>query len=566
MSYSWVVPSGAIINSGQGTNSLSVTFGLAGGNLTVTPSNSCGTGPAASMSVTLTPLLGTTGAIIGSVSPCEGTTVTYSVPPVSNATSYTWTVPLGWTIVSGQNTPSITATVGVVGGDIAVTANNNCGSGNISSLAVSVLPLPGSTGIISGSVAVCENTSANVYSISAVPNATGYTWVVPSGWTITSGQNTTNILATSGNAGGNITVIATNNCASSNSSVLPVIVNLLPVTSAGNDQSIGYGATATLNGSATGGSGIYSWHWEPASLLINPNIQNPVTVNLTSTTQFTLTVTDVSSTCTGSDQVLVNITGGPLSLMAIATPETSCAGNTVQLMALTGGGTGNYTYSWTSVPVGFTSNIQNPIANPLETTTYTVVVNDGNATLSDLVLVTVNPLPTTPLLPSGPDRVDLVYVSQSQYTAYAVANSDSYTWELSPANAGSINGTDTIATVTWNPNYLGNATINVRSVNGCGESSWSAGKTTRVDNTVRITEPNEQTAILVYPNPNDGRFAIKCPKAIDKVILMDAAGKTIDEVLAPKPNHRYEYKLTEGVYLVHIYIGKAEYVRKMVLK
>jgi hypothetical protein len=301
-------------------------------------------------------------------------------------------------------------------------------------------------------------------------------------------------------------------------------------------------------------------------MMVNPNIQNPVTVNLTSTTQFTLTVTDATSTCIGTDQVLVTVTGGPLSLMAIATPETSCAGNAVQLMALTGGGTGNYTYSWTSDPVGFTSNIQNPVANPLETTTYTVVVNDGNATLSDLVLVTVNPLPTTPVSPTGPDRVDLVYVSQSQYTAYAVANSDSYTWELSPANAGSINGTDTTASVTWNTSYLGNVTITVRSVNECGESGWSVGKTTEVDNTVGINE-EEMFNIVLYPNPNDGRFTIVSSEKISEVIITDMLGKQISKNQQPEIGFGYDFSyLPCGAYNVTMLIKRKYVVRKLIVR
>ena len=512
-------------------------------------------------------------SIVASSNPvCAGITVTFTATPINGGTTPAYQWKKGGTNISGA-TNSTYAYIPANGDAIScvLTSSLTCTTGNPATsntiTMVVTTPLPVSVSIVASSNPVCAGITVT---FTATPinggTAPTYQWKknggnvgtnIPTYSYIPVNGDIINCVLTS-----NLTC-TTDNPATSNS--ISMSVNALPLTDAGSNQSIGYGATAALNGSATGGSGNYSWHWEPASLLINPNIQNPVTVNLTSTAQFTLTVTDVSSTCTGSDQVLVNITGGPLSLMAIATPETSCAGNTVQLMALTGGGTGNYTYSWTSDPVGFNSNIQNPVANPLETTTYTVVVNDGNATLSDLVLVMVNPLPTTPLLPSGPDRVDLVYVSQSQYTTAALANSDFYTWEISPANAGSINGTDTIATVTWNPSNLGNATIRVRSVNGCGESGWSEGKTTRVDNTVGITEPSEQTAILVYPNPNDGTFAIKSPQAINKVILMDALGKTIDEVIAPKPEHRYEYKLAEGVYLVHVYIGEAEYVRKIVV-
>ncbi len=45
VSYAWTVPSGWVINSGQGTNSISVTVGTANGVIGVTPSNCSGNGP-----------------------------------------------------------------------------------------------------------------------------------------------------------------------------------------------------------------------------------------------------------------------------------------------------------------------------------------------------------------------------------------------------------------------------------------------------------------------------------------------------------------------------------------
>lgn len=54
-------------------------------------------------------------------------------------------------------------------------------------------------------------------------------------------------------------------------------------------------------------------------------------------------------------------------------------------------------YSWTSVPAGFTSSAANPIVSPLITTTYTVretVIATG-CSASNEVTVTVNPSPIT---------------------------------------------------------------------------------------------------------------------------------------------------------------------------
>ncbi len=67
---------------------------------------------------------------------------TYTITPVANATNYQWTLPSGWTIVSGQGTTSITVTTGIAGqdGDVTVIAQNDCGDSPASSLGVNINP------------------------------------------------------------------------------------------------------------------------------------------------------------------------------------------------------------------------------------------------------------------------------------------------------------------------------------------------------------------------------------------------------------------------------------------
>ena len=53
-SYTWTVPSGSSITAGQGTTSITVTFGTTAGNISVTADNSCGSSAANTLAVTLT--------------------------------------------------------------------------------------------------------------------------------------------------------------------------------------------------------------------------------------------------------------------------------------------------------------------------------------------------------------------------------------------------------------------------------------------------------------------------------------------------------------------------------
>lgn len=170
-------------------------------------------------------------------------------------------------------------------------------------------------------------------------------------------------------------------------------VNALPVVNAGVDVTIYTGPDTTLYGSASGGSGLFTYSWTPATLVISPSSATTATTILTSSAQFTLTATDNSNGCSNSDDVIVTIGTGTLSVSAVANPSVICAGDASNLTALPSGGTGTYTFSWSSNPIGFSSTQMNPTVTPTATTTYTVVVNDGTNNASSSAVITVNPLP-----------------------------------------------------------------------------------------------------------------------------------------------------------------------------
>lgn len=210
-----------------------------------------------------------------------------------------------------------------------------------------------------------------------------------------------------------------------------------PLAGAGNDTTIANGAIITLHGSGSGGTGPYTFHWEPASLLTNPDIQNPLTLNIGSTTQFTLTVTD-NAGCHGTDDVLVSVIGGPLGATASATPSTICAGASSTLQAFGSGGSGNYSYSWTSVPSGFTSTLPNPTVFPLTTTTFNVSLNDGFSIATGSTEVNVSPKP----IAGAGTSFSIPYGTNAALsgTAYGSAGPYSYYWtSLPPGYSSSIN-------------------------------------------------------------------------------------------------------------------------------
>ena len=186
------------------------------------------------------------GAITGSVSPCAGGPVTYSVPVVTGATSYAWTLPAGW---SGTgNTRSITVTPDSgSGGTISVSAVNACGTSAAQTLAVTVLSLPAQPGVITGDTDLCPG-AAVTYLVTAVAGATSYNWTLPAGWAGNAAINSIN--ATAGTTGGNITVAAVNSCGASVAQSLHITVYPSPVVS-----------ITQSGGTLSAGSGFATYQW-----------------------------------------------------------------------------------------------------------------------------------------------------------------------------------------------------------------------------------------------------------------------------------------------------------------
>ncbi len=187
-------------------------------------------------------------------------------------------------------------------------------------------------------------------------------------------------------------------CASSDTGL--IVINELPLADAGADQVLLAGNPTVLT-AQNAGPDTYSYSWEPAHLFINANVQNPTTINLNTSTQFTLTVTNILTGCIATDNVVVNIQGGNIHISELAgLPNTICQGDSSQLWVLPGGGSGSYTYNWTANPADapdFPSALASPVASPSQTTTYTVEVGDalnpGATPASASVVLNVNPLP-----------------------------------------------------------------------------------------------------------------------------------------------------------------------------
>ncbi|MCX6248225.1 MAG: T9SS type A sorting domain-containing protein [Bacteroidetes bacterium] len=81
------------------------------------------------------------------------------------------------------------------------------------------------------------------------------------------------------------------------------------------------------------------------------------------------------------------------SSYAAANPDKICIGDSSMLECVAYGGSGSYTYSWISIPAGFTSTLKNPKVSPVDSTVYVVTVSDGTLTHHDTTHVAAFPPP-----------------------------------------------------------------------------------------------------------------------------------------------------------------------------
>jgi hypothetical protein len=106
------------------------------------------------------------------------------------------------------------------------------------------------------------------------------------------------------------------------------------------------------------------------------------------------------------------------SSAASVTPAIVCSTNadSSQLHAYGYGGSGNYTYSWSSIPAGFTSTVQSPKIKPLHTTKYVVATSDGTITRHDTTEMRIVDAPTAF---AGNDTIACWYTSPIPVNATA---------------------------------------------------------------------------------------------------------------------------------------------------
>jgi hypothetical protein len=498
-SYTWTVPAGATITSGQGTNLIMVDYscGAVSGNVSVVANNTCGSSGASMVGMNLMTAPSQPSGITGTASVPKGSSgFTYSIAPVIGASLYTWTVPVGAYITSGQGTTSITVdySCNAANGNITVKSSNACGNASTNSvLGITVTSSLASLGVISGTTSPLFGQNSTPYSIVPITGATTYTWSVPGGATISSGQGTPIIGVDfpCGASNGTIVVSASNGCANT----APVSLSFALSSTALTQPAAITGLTSIPRGSTgvvyniTTVTGATSYTWTvPANCVITSGQgTTSITVDYSScsATSGNITVTAENGCVAASPARTLAVTltttalPTPGAITGLQMPVPGQTNVTYSIAAVTGASSYAWSYSGTGASIisgQGTSSITVNYACGSTNGNISVTASNGcvATSASQNLAITLGSTLATPGVIYG-SQAPVFGQTGIPYSISQIAGVASYTWTVSSgATITSGQGTSSII-VDFSCTAQANGVISVVANNGCvGQSASSA--------------------------------------------------------------------------------------------
>ncbi|MCF8448147.1 MAG: PKD domain-containing protein, partial [Bacteroidia bacterium] len=513
--YFWTV-NGGVIASGQGNDSVTITWAGAGtGTLIVVDSifvTGC-KGVTEAYHVTVQP--NPTPVISGSDTVCSGNVKMY-VTPFNPGRSYFWSI-TGGTINSGQSKDTIFVTWGASGnGTLMVTDSVNDAGCKTTTAAFNVAILSNPTPIIAGKLAVCVNAIESYTTTGLLGHS--YSWQVVGG-TIVSGQGTNSIQVLWANAGsGTIRVTDSVNATGCLGISTPIVVSIFalpnPVVSGPTALCLGNSANYTI----TGNSGrTYLWTVVGGTIASGQGTSF-LTVNWNVAGVGSVSVLDsVNATGCKSTSLPHDVTVFALPNPVITGANSVCNGTNMIYSTTNNSG---HTYFWTvtggTLASGQgTSNILVTWGTP---GTGTISVRDsinssGCEGTSANFNVVINSSPT-PLI-SG--LIEICEGGNATYTTPTVSG-HSYIWNVIGGTIVSGQGTPSID-VNWPLNGSGSVEV-TDSITGAG---------------CKVTTLPYLVTIDTLPTPAISGNTIICE------------GSSHDYSVSASTNHDYQWTVSNGI-------------------
>jgi PKD repeat protein len=302
-----------------------------------------------------------------------------------------------------------------------------------------------------------------------------------------------NITASAGNATGALTFKFTSDVSQTSAGWSATIQcqgggPIPTVNFTANSTTICTGSSVTFTDNSTNTPTSWAWTF-PGGTPSSSNLQSP-TVSYPTAGNYDVTLVSTNSYGSGSltKPAYITVNGAPASPGTPSGNSALCL-NPSNTDYMTSGATSATSYTWELTPAGAgsisgTGTTATVDWNNTFTGSASVRVKGVNTcgvgNFSSPLDVTISTTPTQPSTPTGPAQVCQAG-PDAEYATINVLGATSYVWQLLPVNAGTINGTWTYGTVTWDPGFTGQATVSVKAVNQCGESAYSQTLAVSVD-------------------------------------------------------------------------------------
>jgi hypothetical protein len=488
--YQWTVPANATIISGQGTDSIEVSFNgsYTSGDICVIASNACGSTNASCLTVIGTTIIPTTpSAITGNnFGVCNSTRI-YSVTNVIGV-YFNWSVPNGATIISGQGTNAISVlfTNTFSNGAISVYGVTACATS--SSRSKTIYGKPNTPTILSGVSTICAGDTVTFVS-SIVSGTTSYIWTVPTNAVILTGQGTTTIKVKciGGIKNGSVCVRAENGCGVSPSNCYTVNAGGIPATITTINGSANGVCNSTKTYSVTNQIGVtFAWTVPSGATILSGQGTNNISVSFASGF-VSGTITVVASSSCGSSTSLSKLIRAIASVPAsISGPTINCYNDTavVYTCASSAGAT---SYDWTA-PAG-------------------TIFNSGQGTNS------VNVSFNAPVGSTSPIKVRATNAcGSSAYKSLNLTFSQCFVRASSEANDIQLYPNPASNEVTIDLGGIEDQTISVKCVNTLGQVVYE-NESASQDATLKINTASFAEG-LYYVTLNNSTFSNKVLKMI----------------------------------------------------
>lgn len=301
------------------------------------------------------------------------------------------------------------------------TATITDANGCVITPAVSITqPSPLSASIVSTTNVSCNNGSNGTATSSVNGGTAPYNY----SWNTTPPQAAAN--AANMSAGSfTLTVTDANGCATV-STVTITQPTAVTITAFSNDT-ICPGQPAVIAAGAQGGTGPYSYNW-------NPNVGNnsTYTVYPIAATTYIVHAIDANGCTSANDSITIDVFQFSPANLTMLGNASICEGATTNIAATVNGNTGPLTWSWNNQP--WTSGGPFTV-QPLMNTNYQVnVTNVCGTSVTGTVAIVVHPLPVVTIDPqsaTGCDHVPLTFTDNDPTNS-----SCNYAWSFGDASTG----------------------------------------------------------------------------------------------------------------------------------